>query len=502
MINRDIGRKSAMLFSKLPAVNLRPVIRGLGALLMVEVAFMLIPLVLSLCTGDSDWRSFAWSAVITAISGAALYFPNRTVTKGLGRREGCLLTSLVWTVFSLFGGIPFMLGSSDLNFSEAYFEAMSGFTTTGATVIRDIEACGKSIMLWRSLTQWLGGLGIVMFTIAIFPSLNSSGGLTLYNAETSGITHDKLRTRIASTARVLWGLYGALTVTLILLLWAGGMPLFESICNAMATISTGGYSTRSDSMASFATPYIMVVMTIFMFIGGLNFSLLYAAVHGHWRQVWRNDVVRAYVVMVLVNTIIVSIMIVVHGYCDGWESVTVMPLFHVVSAMTSTGMGAGNFEAWGPAVMGLTIIMMYIGACAGSTTGGAKIDRMLYLMKSFRAEVKRSVRPRAVIPVRINGMYVRPERGNEIFAFMTIFTSLIILGGMALTIMDFPIGDSFFAAFSCMANNGLGAGMTGISGSYNFLPDPGKWIMSFLMLAGRLEVFTVIVLFAPDFWKK
>jgi trk system potassium uptake protein TrkH len=410
--------------------------------------------------------------------------------------------AVVWIVFSAFGMLPFLLCDHPLTVSESFFEAMSGFTTTGATVIRDIERCSHGIMIWRALTQWIGGLGIVMFTLALIPSLNNNGGLSMFHAEINGITHDKLGARISKTAKILWSVYAILTIILAALLWIGPMDFFESVCHAFTTISTGGYSTRNASIGAFNSPYVKIVLTLFMFIGGVNFTLMVSAVKGRIKVFWENDVFKAYVGFIIVNYAMTTASLLLHGKYEGVESVTIDPLFHIVSAVTSTGFSVGNFEAWGALSLTLTILMMYMGACAGSTTGGAKIDRLLYLLKSFRVEMKRAIRPRSMRAVRVNGFFITPEKSNEIVAFMMIFTLLIIIGGVMLASMDFPIVDAFFASTSCVANNGLGAGITGITGSYDFLPDVGKWVMSAMMLAGRLEVFTVVVLFAPSFWRK
>ena len=473
-----------------------------GRLLMIESAFMAVPTALCFFCDRSDVWAFVISTAITFLTGLAIKLWVKPTNTSLGRRDGALLTCMVWVIFSLFGMLPYILGSSHLNVSEAFFEAMSGFTTTGATVIRDIESCGKGIMLWRAVTQWLGGLGIVLFTLTVLPSLNNSKGLFMFHAEVSGITHDKIGARIANTARILWGLYALITAVLIGLLWVGPMNFFESVCHAFATISTGGYSTRNASIAAFNSAYTKGVLTVFMFIGGVNFSLVYLAMKGQIKELWRNDVLRLYVALIAVNYVFTLGSILHSGNYGNWQSLTIDPVFHIVSAMTSTGLGAGNFESWGEIALVLTIIMMFFGACAGSTTGGAKIDRLLYLIKNFGIEVKRSISPRYMKAVRVNNQVVTPERGHEIVAFMMIYVGLILIGGLALSAMDFPIVDAFFSSVSCVANNGLGAGITGVTGSYDFLPGVGKWLMSFLMLAGRLEIFALIALFAPSFWKR
>lgn len=483
-------------------INFPKQLNVLGELLLFEALFMVLPLIVCICHKENDWLPFLCTIGVTTLSGLILKYLIRADSDNLGRKDGCMITCMVWIVFSLYGMLPFIFGSSHLNISEGFFETMSGFTTTGATVIREIENCSKGLVLWRSMTQWIGGLGIVLFTLAIIPSLNNSKGIFMFHAEVSGITHDKIGARIANTAKVLWLLYGALTILLILLLWIGPMTFFESVCHAFAAISTGGYSTRNESIAAFDSFYIKLILSVFMFIGGVNFGLIYAACRGYFRQLWRNDVLKAFVILILVNYILTLISIFHSGNFHGWQSLTIDPVFHIVSAMTSTGFGAGNFESWGALSIVLTIIMMYFGACAGSTTGGAKLDRLVYLFKNFKIEIKRSVSPRSIKAIRVNGQIITPENTNEIIAFLLIYTGLIVLGGVLLAAMDFPIVDAFFSSISCISNNGLGSGVTGVTGSYDFLPNIGKWVMSFLMLAGRLEIFALIMLLTPSFWRR
>lgn len=482
-------------------INLPKQLSLVGLLLIIEATFMAVPLLVCLCLGEKDWLPFSVAIAITLVAGLLLKYLIRPASDNLGRKDGCMLTCIVWVVYSLFGMLPFIFGSPHLNVSEGFFEAMSGFTTTGATVIRDIESCSHGIMLWRALTQWIGGLGIVIFTLTVIPSLNNSRGVFMFHAEVSGITHDKIGARIANTAKILWGLYGFITLILILLLWIGPMSFFESVCHAFAAISTGGFSVHNDSIASYNSVYVKSVLSVFMFIGGVNFGLIYAAVRGKFSALWRNDVFRAFLMLIAVNYVIVILSIFRSGCYNGWESVTIDPIFHIVSAMTSTGFGAGNFEGWGELTIIMTILMMYFGACAGSTTGGAKIDRFLFLIKNFGVEIKRALSPRSMQAVRINGQIVTHQHTNEIIAFLLIYTALIVLGGVVLSAMDFPIVDAFFSAISCISNNGLGAGVTGVTGSFDFVPSFGKWVMSFLMLAGRLEIFALIMLFSRSFWR-
>ena len=404
----------------------------LGQLLLFEAFFMTVPLIVCICNGETDWLPFLCTIGVTTFTGFLLKYSIKPKSDNLGRKDGAMITCIVWILFSLFGMLPFIFGSSHLNISEGFFETMSGFTTTGATVIRNVEECSMGLVLWRAMTQWIGGLGIVLFTLAIIPSLNNSKGIFMFHAEVSGITHDKIGARIANTAKVLWLLYGAITLILIFLLWIGPMNFFESVCHAFAAISTGGYSTMNDSIAAFDSFYIKLVLSVFMFIGGVNFGLIYAAVRGYFKQLWKNDVLRFFVLLIFINYILTLISIFHSGNYSNWQSLTIDPIFHIVSAMTSTGFGAGNFESWGELSLVLTIIMMYFGACAGSTTGGAKLDRLVYLIKNFKNEVKRSVSPRSINSIRVNDQIITPEHTNEIIAFLLIYTALILLGGVLL----------------------------------------------------------------------
>lgn len=478
------------------------VFKVLGQLLLVEAAFMSLPLAVCLFNGEHDWLAFAATIAVTLAVGATTTFGIKPRSALLHRHDGLLLASLAWVMFSLFGMLPFMLCDTPLTASEAFFEAMSGFTTTGATVIRDVEVCSHGILVWRALTQWIGGLGIILFTLTFIPSLNNSGSLMMFHAEATGITHDKLGARIARTAKVLWALYTLLTILLITLLWLGPMTLFDSICHGFSAISTGGFSTRNQSIADFDSAYIKGVLTLFMLVGGVSFTLIITSVRNSWRSLWRDEVFRTYLTIIAVFYILMVVAVLRGGHATGWQSVTIDPIFHIVSALTSTGYSAGNWEGWGVMVLTLTMFMMYVGACAGSTTGGAKIDRLVFLLKNMRLVVRRYVRPRLLQSVSVAGNYISHEMAGEIIAFIFVYTLLIAMGGVMLVAQGFPIVDAFFSSLSCVSNNGLGAGVTGITGSYDFLPESGKWMMSMLMLAGRLEIITLLAVFTRSFWRE
>ncbi len=483
-------------------INLPMLLRVIGWLLIIEAAFMLIPLITCLIYDEADYMAFTIAATVTAISGILMTTLIHPRHLDMGKREGFLLTALVWVIFSAFGMIPFIYCSTPISISDAYFEAMSGFTTTGASILDHISHLSKGILIWRSLMQWIGGMGIILFTLAVVPMLNSSGGMQMFNAEVTGITHEKLRPRVSQTAKRLWGLYIFLTVALTLLLWYGPMDLYDSICHAFSTISTGGFSTRDQSIAAFDSVYIEAVLTVFMFLGGVNFALLIRAVTGRPGALWHNDVFKTYIYIIAAMMVLFVISIISMGQFTNWQSITIEPLFQIISTITSTGYTAINFETWGAFTLSLVFFMMFFGACAGSTSGGAKIDRMIFLFKNMRNEIYRCIHPNSVMSVRINGKIISNELVNKVIAFLCIYMILILAGGITLTALGLPLVDSFFSSFSALSNTGLGAGVTGYGGSYEIVPDAGKWVLSLLMFIGRLELFTVLILFFPGFWRK
>lgn len=483
-------------------INFRQLMRIMGWLLMIEAGFMLFPTVTCIVYDESDWLPFASTALLTVLVGLVLAFRAKPTSHTMGKRDGFLLTAMVWIVFSIFGLLPFLYCGNPLSYSDAFFEAMSGFTTTGASVINSVGDMSHGVHLWRAMMQWIGGMGIILFTLAVIPMLNHSGGMQMFNAEVTGITHDKIRPRISQTAKSLWFIYLLLTFLLIILLWLGPMSLFESICHAFGAISTGGYSSNSSGIAAWHdSVYVKSVLILFMFLGGVNFGLIFKTLQGDLSALRRNDVFRTYVGVIVFMLMLFSVSILVRGQYTDWQSVTIDPLFQIVSTITSTGFTVNNFESWGPFILALTFVLMFFGACAGSTSGGAKIDRILYLFKNSKNELYRSLYPNAVLSVKVNGRVVNPDLVSKVIAFLCIYMLLIVGGGMALTLFDVPIVDAFFSSFSCLSNTGLGAGVTGYGNSYDILPDAAKWILSALMLIGRLEIFTVLVILTPSFWR-
>lgn len=493
------------LHSRKELVNIPILLRVLGWLLLIETGFMLIPLVTSLIyTEYHDAIVFGLTVVVTAGTGLALNVGINTPKTHMGKREGILLTALTWVILSLFGMLPFIFGSTRLGVTDAFFESMSGFTTTGASVMSTVSDVSHGIMIWRCLMQWVGGMGIILFTLAVLPMLNHSGGVQMFNSEVTGITHEKIRPRVSQTAKGLWGVYIIMTLLLTVLLWVGPMNLYESVCHAMSTMSTGGFSTGDDNIAGWNSLYVEIVVTVFMFMGGVNFALLFRLGHGNFKPLWRNDVFRVYVKMILVAYLLFVVSILMHdGMSGGIRSVTINPLFQIISTMSSTGYAIVNFEQWGPMVLGLLFLMMFFGACAGSTSGGAKLDRGICLMQFCRNEIYRTLYPNTIKRVRLGTTIMSPDAVNKVMAFLCLYVLVIVTGGLVLTGMGVSLVDAFFSAFSCVSNTGLGSGVTGYDGAhYSVIAAPGKWVLALLMLIGRLELYTVLLLFSPAFWHR
>lgn len=478
------------------------IIRILGRLVLVEGALMLVPLLVCLAYGESDWKGFAVAVAAATAAGGFAELATAGAPATIRSREGFIITALVWIVFALFGIIPFMMSDAPLGFTDAVFEVISGFTTTGASVITDVEAQSRGILFWRAFTQWIGGLGIVLFMLAVVPELNKAAGILLFQAEATGITHGKLHPRIRQTALSLWGVYSLLTVATILLLWAGPMDLFDSVCQTFATVATGGFSTRNAGIAYWDSDYVVWVLTASMFAAGLNFMLIYSARRGGIREILRNDVFRAYCAIIAGAYILLLADAFIRGEADSLDRALAYPVFHIVSAVTSTGFSVCSIESWGPFAFFVTLLLMISGACAGSTSGGIKIDRQIVLGRNLANEIKRTVFPKRSYIVSLNGSALQSSLLSRVTAFTAVYLLAMIVSTGIITMFGYTFGDSLFMTASCIGCNGLGYGATGAGGTFAALPVAVKWLLTAVMLVGRLELFTFLVLFLPSFWKR
>ena len=482
-------------------INLPMLLRVIGWLLLTEAGIMAIPAATGIYYGENNALNFVLSMGITAGVGCLLMSLKPT-SREMGRREAIFLTSLTWIILSLFGMLPFIFCKTHLGITDAFFETMSGFTTTGATVLNSYEGIPHSILIWRCILQWIGGLGILLFTIAIVPMLNYQGGMQLFNAEVTGITHDKIRPRIGSTSKDLWLVYTIFTIIAIVLLSFSKMGVFNAICYGMSTMSTGGFSSHDFSLDEWDSLYIKLVITFFMFVGSVNFTLVFRGATGQFKQIWKNEVLRIFVVVIFVCYLLLTINVIISEHVHEWQDVTIDPLFQAVSLLSSTGLTEADFFDWGPIAFVLLIIMMGMGGCAGSTTGGAKLDRFVVLYKFLKNEFYRLMHPNAVKTVSINGKGTPPQVLQKTLAFLFLYMLIILIGGVILSIIGMPLSDSFFCALSTISNTGVGTDITGFNGNYALVPDTAKWVLTGLMLIGRLELFTVLILFTKSFWKK
>ncbi|MFT4834325.1 MAG: trk system potassium uptake protein TrkH [Marinoscillum sp.] len=483
-----------MLFNKRVIVNI------LGILLMLNGVFMLFSIPFSLYYQEGDLTSIILSSAITTSSGLLMWFFTKdNLDKELKKRDGYLVVTLGWLIMSFFGSLPYILSGSIPNLTDAFFETISGFSTTGASILTDIESVNKGILFWRSLTQWIGGMGIIVLTVAILPILGI-GGMQLFVAEAPGISPDKLQPRITETAKRLWYIYLGLTFAETCLLWIGGMTFYDAINHALTTMATGGFSTKNASIAYFTSPYIQYVIIVFMFLAGTNFTMTYLILHKNFRKVLNNEEFRFYAGFCLLASAIVGFVIFGMGY-DGLEKSMRDALFQVVSIVTTTGYVTADYTSWSSFITILFVVMMFVGASAGSTAGGVKIVRHVIIIKNSFMEIKRQLHPNAVIPIRINGKAISREITYNILAFIMIYISIFAAGSILMGILGADFNTAIGAVATCLGNIGPGIGNVGPLDNFASISAPGKWLLAFLMLLGRLELFTVLMLFTPYFWK-
>lgn len=481
-------------------IDLKQIFNLTSFFVMVEGLFMLMGLPFAFYYEDTRPLSLLYSSLITSGTGSIIWYFTRFNPKNLiNKREGFLVVSVTWLTISLFGTLPFLFSGAIPSFTDAFFETISGFTTTGASILSDVEVLPKGILFWRSMTHWIGGMGIIVLSIIVMPFLGI-GGMQLYTAEMPGVTKDKLHPRISETAKRLWGIYILLTVLHIAFLLFGRMNLLESMCHAFGSMGTGGFSTRNASVGAFS-PYIQYVITIFMFLAGMNFTLHYFALTGKFRQIWRNEEFRKYLYLLVgVSLLIAGFLVWKTGM--GWEKAIRDALFQVVSIVTTTGYATADYLIWPGALWFFIFLLMFVGGMAGSTGGGIKVVRQLLLFKNAGKELRRAIHPQGIIPVRLNREAVSQDIIFKVMAFFQLYILVFMFGAMTLSFLGLDFETAVGASISALGNIGPGLGMVGPVGNYGFIPDAGKWLLSFMMLLGRLELFTVLILITPSFWKR
>ena len=479
-------------------INFPIVLRMQGWLLLIEAAFMLLPLAVSIYYKESSsmW-AFIYSAGITAAAGAGMAFGIRPHSSSMHKREGLMLTGIIWVFFSMFGMLPYLF-----NVTDAFFETMAGFTTTGSSVIRYVEEIPHGVLFWRAMTQWIGGMGIILFTLAVIPMLNQKGGIALFNAEVTGITHERLRPRVSQTAKDLWLIYIGLTAILTGLLYAGPMDWFDAVCHAMTTTSTGGYSTKNIGLDYWQSSYVFIVVIIFMFIGGVSFSIIAALMRGNFSRIKHNNTLRWYCMTAFITTVAIVAYMAYKGFLDNNFDRFVYGAFDTISAITSTGFSTFDYEDSGEFVTVILMVMMFFGGMAGSTSGGAKMDRLIVLLKHTANEFYRVLHTNSVRAVHIDGKPVPNHVVSKVNTFFTVYVGIIMIVALYLTFYGIPVFDAMYTSMSAISNVGIGFGVTGSGGSWVALHPGAKWMLALEMMIGRLELFTVLVIFTRSFWKK
>jgi trk/ktr system potassium uptake protein len=498
-------------------LNLRAVFGILAALVVFVGVAMLAPAAIGFFNGETTW----WSFLVT--SGGAILLAG-PVWKAWGKgevdavrvREGFAIVALAWVVISLVGAVPFVLSGVLESYTDAFFETMSGFTTTGATIFGGaatpaIEELPMSFLFWRSLAHWIGGMGIIVLTLAILPILGV-GGMQLFKAEVPGPSADKLTPRVRETARRLWLIYVGITVVEIVALLPA-MNLFDAVNHAFATMATGGFSTRNGSVGQFGSAYVEWVITLFMFLAGMNFALHFRMLRGEAITVFRDTELRVYAAIVGAGSLAVALTI--------WEPVRrLLPIgesvgghlgflealrygaFQSASIVTTTGFATADYEIWPPAAIGLIFLLFFIGGMAGSTGGGVKVIRHVLMFKNSFKEIRQLIHPHAVLNVRLNGGVVPQVVMRNVLSFIVLYIGMIGFGTLALTFVGLDVLSAYGAAISCVGNIGPAFGSLGPAENYAHVPMAGKWVLSFLMIAGRLEIFTMLIVFAPAFWRR
>lgn len=489
-----------------------------GTLLQLESVFLIITAAVSFFYNEKDWWVFLSCAAMSFVIGAITIsigkwksrHNNEEQVKYFSRADSFMVVTLTWVLFSLIGMVPYIM-LENMPVADAMFEAISGFTTTGASVISDIDGLSHGLKFWRCITQWMGGLGIVVFTFALVPTGEMRNN-KIFSAETTGITLDKFSPKIATTARRLMQIYLILTVICAILYYIGPMNAFDAICHSFTTTATGGFSTHTASIAHYNSPYIEYVASVFMFLSSLNFGMFYYAIIRRWDIIRSNEELNTFVKIVMTAVVVFVVLFnfashapeVIQTLPYGLEEQFRTALFHVTSIISSTGYAATKFDyvAWGDVYLMPTLILMIIGSCAGSTAGGIKVVRFIVVLKAIRNEFIKQLHPRAVLMVNLGGRVLENERVRRTLCFIIIYIIMIMISISIMTFLGMDSVTAFGSSISALSNIGPGTGVTGPASNYSEIHTAIKWLMSFYMLVGRLEIYTVLFLFMPSFYKK
>jgi len=491
-----------------------------GVLLLIETAALLLTAAVAgyyhRVAGEADMDEFLLTAALTGSVGLLLYNLGRNSRAALQVKDSFLVVALSWVLFSVFGMLPFLMYGTVDNVTDAFFETMSGFSTTGATILSNIDCQPHGILFWRSIMQWLGGLGVVVFTLAFLPSAaKGSKKMSLFAAEAPGLSVEKLAPTMQATSRLLWFIYIALTLLCAFCYHLGPMNKFDAVCHAMATIATGGFSTHQASIGYFQSTYIEYICVFFMLLSGINFAMYHFLLNGRFDVIRRNEELRWYLLTILGFTllfvgrfyfaprfsVISDTQLASHPETAGDRIRT--SLFHVVALLSNTGFQGSNYDydSWGRLFLIPTVLLMIVGGCAGSTSGGIKMVRVIVLFKYIRKTIYELIHSSSVYNVKVSGQIVDDQASKRVVSFFSWFLLLLVINVIMLSAAGMSIEDSAVSFLTCFSNYGPGTGITGPSGTFDNIPDFAKWLLSFDMMVGRLEIFTVLLLFSPSFWR-
>lgn len=483
-------------------MNVKSISRTVGLILLITGIFQLFPLLIAVIDHEPrNILAYIESLCLILLVGSALLLFSRGGNRMFSAQEGFAATGLSWIFMSAFGALPFFLSGQIPSYVDAFFEMVSGFTTTGASILTDVEALSRCNLFWRSFSHWLGGMGVLVFLLAVVPGARKNGGTGIYlmRAESPGPSVDKLTPHLRQTAMILYGIYILLTALCIMCLLLGGMPVFDSFCIAFGTAGTGGFAIKNSSMGGYSC-FLQTVVTVFMFLFGVNFSLYYMLLLRKFKAVFKNEELRLYFGIAAGSIVLIAINIS-RMYNTIYESVH-HAAFQVVSIMTTTGYGTVDFEQWPAFSKAILLSLMFIGASAGSTGGGLKVSRVLLLMKSIRRTIRKALHPRRVQPVYMDGRAVSEEVCDNVNAYLAIYCVILVLSFAIISVDGFSIGTNFSAVASCFNNIGPGFELVGATQNFSIYSDLSKIILSLDMLLGRLEIFPLLLLLSPDTWSR
>ena len=480
-------------------MNYRMICFVIGRILLTEAALLMLPMAVALVYGEAA-IPFLIPALLTALIGLVLGLraPKRS---NLYARDGFAVVALAWVLMSVFGALPFVISGDIPNFVDAFFETVSGFTTTGASILTEIEPLGRGVLFWRSFTHWVGGMGVLVFVMAILPMSAGDGhGMHLMRAEVPGPSVGKLVSRMGDTAKILYGIYLVMTIIEIVLLLLGGMPLFDACIHAFGTAGTGGFSNRNLSVGAYNSPYFDVVIGVFMLLFGVNFNLYYFLLIKRFRDVFHSEELRTYLLIVAAAVAAIAADIV-HIYGTVGRSLR-YAFFQVASIITTTGFATADFNVWPEFSRAILVILMFVGACAGSTGGGIKVARVVILCKTSLGDMRKMLHPNAVTTVRFEGKPLTDRSIRSVHLFLTVYILIFTVSVLLLSLERFDLVTTFTAVASCINNIGPGLEVVGPMGNFSAFSPAAKLLLAFDMLVGRLEIFPMLLLFAPSIWKR